>query len=216
MVCISRLRRLVGLPAVRFECRFESTGAAGPGMMNVMSDVLHRPWTTERFLAWEDQQEGKYEFDGRDVVPMTGGSIAHQRIVINLCIALMDALAGQPVMVSQEMRLRADPRVRYPDVVVCPGLLDQKTRTLTDAVAIFEVISDDTAHTDREEKLHDYAVLASLRAYVVLEQDSIAATLYRREPGQEWVESKHTDGELPLPGLGMALPLADAYRGLRF
>ena len=47
-----------------------------------MDTVLDRPWTTETFLAWEDRQEGKYEFDGRDVIPMTGGSIAHQRIVV--------------------------------------------------------------------------------------------------------------------------------------
>jgi len=32
-----------------------------------MDNVSDLPWTTESFLAWEDRQEGKYEFDGRDV-----------------------------------------------------------------------------------------------------------------------------------------------------
>jgi hypothetical protein len=49
-----------------------------------METVRDRPWTTESFLAWEDKQEGKYEFDGRKVIPMTGGSFAHQDIVFNL------------------------------------------------------------------------------------------------------------------------------------
>jgi hypothetical protein len=49
-----------------------------------MRTVLDRPWTNERFLAWEDQQEGKYEFDGLNIVPMTGGTIAHQDIMFNL------------------------------------------------------------------------------------------------------------------------------------
>ena len=41
-----------------------------------MDTVLDRPWTMERFLAWEDRQEGRHEFDGQQVIPMTGGSLA--------------------------------------------------------------------------------------------------------------------------------------------
>jgi hypothetical protein len=70
-----------------------------------MNTVPDRTWTAERFLAWEHQQEGKHEFDGQRVTPMTGGSIAHQRIVINLCIALMRLTQGRDVTVTQEMRL---------------------------------------------------------------------------------------------------------------
>jgi len=61
-------------------------------MMPDMDTVLDRPWTTETFLAWEDRQEGKHEFDGRDLIPMTGGSIAHQRIVGNLWAASIGLL----------------------------------------------------------------------------------------------------------------------------
>lgn len=32
-----------------------------------MDRVLDRVWTTETFLDWEDRQEGRFEFDGRDV-----------------------------------------------------------------------------------------------------------------------------------------------------
>jgi hypothetical protein len=39
---------------------------------------------------------------------------------------------------------------------------------LADAVAIFEVLSDDTATTDRVDKLIDYAAVPSLRAYTSL------------------------------------------------
>jgi hypothetical protein len=42
-----------------------------------MDTVLDRPWTANAFLAWEDRPEGKYEFDGRSVIPMTGGTVAH-------------------------------------------------------------------------------------------------------------------------------------------
>ena len=184
--------------------------------MTAMDTVLDRPWTTESFLAWEDRQEFKYEFDGRRVIPMTGGSIAHQRIVFNLNLALMGLLGDRAMMAIQEMRLRAGTAIRYPDVVVCAGPLDQTTRTLTDAVAIFEVLSDDTATTDRVDKLLDYAAVPSLRSYVLFEQTAVAATLFQREPGAPWIASAHTQGSLLLPGLDITLPLAELYRGLTF
>jgi len=181
-----------------------------------MGTVLDRLWTTESFLAWEDRQEFKHEFDGRHVIPMTGGSIAHQRIVGNLWATLMGLLGDRALMAVLEMRLRVGTRIRYPDVVVCAGPLDQSIRTLADAVAIFEVLSDDTATTDRVDKLIDYAAVPSLRSYVLLEQTAVAATLFQREPGGAWTASAHTEGALALPGLDITLPLTELYRGLTF
>ena len=181
-----------------------------------MDTVLDRPWTTETFLAWEDRQEFKHEFDGRQVIPMTGGSLAHQDIVLNLRVLLGRLLADQPFRAAHEMRLRIGARIRYPDVVVFAGPLDQATRTLTDAVATFEVLSDDTATTDRVAKLIDYAAVPSLRCYVLLEQTAVAATLFQRESSGPWIASAHTGGALVLPGLDVALSLADLYQGLTF
>ncbi len=181
-----------------------------------MDTVPAETWTTDRFLVWEDKQEGKHEFDGRDVIPMTGGSVAHQRIVFNLCLSLMGSLSERPMAALHEMRLRMGAVVRYPDVVLCATPPDQTTRTLTDAVAIFEVLSDDTATTDRVEKLLEYATLPSLRCYVLLEQTAVAATLFHREPGGVWIASAHTSGELLLPGPDITIPLPDLYRGLTF
>jgi Uma2 family endonuclease len=81
------------------------------------------------------------------------------------------------------MRLQIGDRIRYPDVVVVAAASVQTTQTLTDAVAILEVLSDDTAVTDRVAKLNDYVDVPSLRCYVLLEQTAIAATLFQREPG---------------------------------
>jgi Uma2 family endonuclease len=181
-----------------------------------MDSVLDRPWTTETFLAWEDKQEGKYEFDGRKVIPMTGGSFAHQDIVFHLRSVLGRVLAGQPFRIGQEMRLRIGDRIRYPDVVICAGPIAQTTRTINDAVAIFEVLSGDTATTDRVSKLAEYTEVPSLRTYVLLEQTAVAATLLQREAGGPWIASAHTAGELLLTGVGIAVPLADLYQGLTF
>jgi Putative restriction endonuclease len=181
-----------------------------------MDTILERPWTTESFLAWEDKQEFKHEFDGRRVIPLTGGRLAHQRIVFNLCTMLIGMLGDRALVAVQEMRLRIGSQIRYPDVVICAGPLDQTIKTLTDALAIFEVLSDDTATVDRVDKLIDYGNVTSLRSYVLLEQTALAATLFQRQPGGEWLASAHTSGELVLRDLELTLPLADLYPGLNF
>lgn len=112
------------------------------------------------------------------------------------------------------MRLRAGTRVRYPDVVIAAGPLDPSLRTLTDAAVIFEVLSDDTARTDRVDKLIDYTAVPSLRAYVLLQQTAMAAAMLRREPGGDWIAAPHTTGALDLPAIDISLPLAPLYRGL--
>jgi len=189
---------------------------AGASNVPAMDTILDRPWTTDSFLAWEDRQEGKHEFDGRDIIPMTGGSFAHQEIVFNLRVLLGQSVAESPFRVSHEMRLRIGSKVRYPDVIVCAGPIPQTTRTLTDAVAIFEVLSDDVAAIDREDKLSDYTAVPSLRCYVLLEQTSVAATLYQREPGGAWIATAPRDGTLILPGVDVTLSLSELYRGLTF
>jgi hypothetical protein len=55
---------------------------------------------------------------------------------------------------------------------------------------------------------------------VLLEQTAIAATFHQREiggpTGNPWIATAHTEGDLNLPGLGVALPLAELYQGLTF
>jgi Uma2 family endonuclease len=182
----------------------------------VMDTVLDRPWTIETFLAWEDRQEGKHEFDGFRVIPMTGGSLAHQTIVFNLCVLLGRLLAGSPLGAVHEMRLRIGQRVRYPDVIVYPRTVSQTLRTLTDALVAFEVLSDDTAATDRVEKLIDYADVPSLQYYIMLEQASRAAIICKRAEGGTWITHPQTNGAIALPDLNLVLPLDDIYQGLSF
>jgi len=181
-----------------------------------MDVVLDRPWTTERFIAWEDQQEGKHEFDGLEVRPMTGGTVAHQEIVFNLRVLLARLLAGTTLRALQEMRLRIGQQIRYPDVLVAAGPLDQAVKTLDDAVVIFEVLSDDTAATDRVYKLIDYAGVPSLQYYIMLEQVSRAAIVCKRATGGAWTMTAQTEGAIALPEVNLSLLLEHIYHGLSF
>ena len=50
--------------------------------------------TREQFLAWEERQQLRYEFDGFQPVAMTGGTAAHAAIQRNLAMAVGGRLRG--------------------------------------------------------------------------------------------------------------------------
>jgi Uma2 family endonuclease len=179
-----------------------------------MNLVLREPWTVERFLAWEDKQEGKHEFDGVRTIEMTGGSRAHQRIVHNLVRLLEDALDPVRFDAVPEMRVNVGGKVRYPDVAVVAGRVPDDTRTLRDAVVIFEVLSAETEATDRGDKLAEYALLPSLRRCVLVEQSLSSVTVLERT-ADGWSEAAGSTGTLDLPELGVALTLDSIYLGVR-
>ena len=57
-----------------------------------------------------------------------------------------------------------------------------------DPVVIFEVLSPSIARVDRVTRNVEYRATASVQRYVMLEQDSQAATVFARE-GERWVGS---------------------------
>lgn len=77
--------------------------------------------TLDDFLAWEERQETKYEFDGFGPVARAGGSIAHALIQRNLAISIGGRLVGSRCeFLGSDLKVRVDGRVRYPDgMVVC-------------------------------------------------------------------------------------------------
>ena len=56
--------------------------------LSPMNLTVRKPMTLAEFLAWEERQEQRYEFDGSEPVAMAGGSLAHSAIQRNLAMAL--------------------------------------------------------------------------------------------------------------------------------
>jgi len=53
-----------------------------------MNVAVRKPMTLAEFLAWEEQQELRHEFDGLRVIAMAGGTAAHSAIQGNLAATL--------------------------------------------------------------------------------------------------------------------------------
>jgi Uma2 family endonuclease len=183
-----------------------------------MSLALGNPMTLAEFLAWEERQPLRHEFDGVRPVAMTGGTRAHATIQANLAIVIGGRLRGKPCrFYGSDLKIKTgDDHIRYPDgfVACTPG--ESASTVVSDPVVIFEVLSPSTAAVDRIVKAREYQATPSVQRYVMLEQDRVGATAYARI-GEAWThEILIADSTLALPEIGVALPLAELYEGLVF
>lgn len=178
-----------------------------------MTIVLQEPWTVDRFLAWEDRQEGKHELDGQRILEMAGGSRAHQRIVANLLGSLLAALDPARFDVVHEMRIEVGSRIRYPDVSVVAAPLNDDVKTLRDALVLFEVLSRDTAETDTGVERAEYLLLPSIKRYVLVEQNRREIRVLLR--GVSGWRQTLVKGDVELPEVGAVLSIDSVYQGIR-
>jgi Uma2 family endonuclease len=180
-----------------------------------MSMLQRKPWTLEEFLEWEERQELRYEFDGFQPVAMNGGTFGHETIADQLRATLRSRLRGSPCRVaSPGMKVEVLGRIRYPDALVTCTPIDRTIQIAPLPVVVFEVLSPGTSYTDRFSKLREYQATPSIRRYVILEQDRIAAAVHVRQ-GDAWTITVHTGCEvLAMPEIGVELPLVECYADL--
>ena len=183
-----------------------------------MNLALRKPMTLAEFLQWEEGQPLRYEFDGVGPVAMTGGTYGHSTIQRNLAFALTGRLRGKPCQFQgSDLKIQVgDGHIRYPDGMVVCSPIDRTATVVHEPVVVFEVLSPSTAAKDRIVKAREYQATPSIRRYVMLEQDSVGATVYARS-GETWThEILVADSILALPEIGVSLPLAEFYEGIVF
>src|ERR1700749_2946368 len=169
-----------------------------------MSSAAVQAMTIEQFLTWEECQALRYEFDGWQPVAMTGGTDAHEAIGGNLRAQLQGFLRGKLCRVrGPTLKIEVMGRIRYPDAFVYCTPVPPGETVIREPVVVFEVLSPGPSRTDRIEKLREYQASPSIQRYVILEQDSIAVTVFaRHEAG--W------DGRALTAGETLTMPEIDA------
>ncbi len=185
---------------------------------NTMNVALRTPMTVDQFLAWEERQELRYEFDGVQPLAMTGGTAAHAAIQRNLIYALTGRLRDshcQPY--GSELKIRVAERIRYPEAFVVCTPVPPRAKVVTDPVVIFKVVSESSVTTDFVTKNAEYRATPSVRRYVVLQQTKAAAAVFSRK-GDDWVTDLLNGDEalLRMPEIGIEIPLSDIYRRVAF
>ncbi len=176
------------------------------------------PMTLEEYLELEANSRIRHEYLAGEVIAMSGATPRHNRLAGRLYEAFSAHLKGGPCRpyigeVQVKLRISRDDYVYYPDVMVVCGREKEGERFFTDPKLIVEVLSPSTASVDRHEKRIAYRRIPALEEYVIVAQDAVEVTVFRREEGwkPELLESR--DSVLGMPSIGLRLPVAQIYEG---
>lgn len=162
-----------------------------------MIAIPDKPYMTpDEYLAWEEKQELRYEYvDGvvyarNEIYGMTGGTLPHNDIALNLYSALRSPVRTKGCRVNV-----ADVKVQtsengaffYPDLLVSCHPQDKTAlKFVRRPCIIVEVLSPATESYDRGAKFAQYRRLESLREYVLISSDSINVEIFRLNDRNKW------------------------------
>ena len=178
--------------------------------------------SVEEYLAGELISPVKHEYLGGMVYAMAGARNVHNLIKLNLLAFLHPRLRGRPCRPydsDTKIRIHLPGQVRfyYPDASVTCRPNPQDDSYQDEPVLIAEVLSDSTRRLDEGEKKDAYLTIPSLSVYLLIEQETPAAFLYRRIKGS-FVREDYAglQAEIPLGEIETALPLAEIYDAVEF
>ena len=195
-------------------------------MGNVGNPAL-RSLSMGEFVAWETRQSWKHEYLDGDIVAMTGGTRAHDKVRNNIVIALGPTLSGTGCDVygpEYALRVHADRARFYPDLFVTCRADRIEDQEASSAKWILEVLSPSTQGRDRVEKWTQYRELDELLEYVLIDPTFRRIEIHRRTAGGEWsgpivckpdqrvrFESINFEIEFDLIFAGLPPPVIDEY-----
>ena len=162
------------------------------------------------YLAAELTSKDKHEYASGQVFAMSGASIRHNEIALNIATALRIHASKQCRVSMSEVKFKAQQLYYYPDVMVsCEPKSDAYCKSKP--CLIVEVLSESTESMDRGEKLHNYQKVPELEAYLLVSQKERRVDVYRRS-GAVWLFESITDnGEIKLSCHDMTLTLDAIY-----
>ena len=164
------------------------------------------------FLAWEEAQTLRHERVGGSVWAMTGGTLAHNRIGLNVFSAFRTRLAGSgcEAFAFDVRVVSPGGDVMYPDVVVACGERRDTDKEVGDPVLVVEVLSDKHGC-----ERWAYGTIPSLKHYVLIAPDRAEAEVATVE-GEAWrsVVLRDVAASLPLDALGLEIPMAELLAGV--
>jgi Uma2 family endonuclease len=172
--------------------------------------------SVEEYLEGERFAKVRHEYVGGYVYAMAGASDDHSRITINILAELRERLRGkrcEPFGADMKLKIPDTSAFYYPDVLVACDPADNAKYFRERPTVVFEVLSLETNQTDQREKWHAYALIPSLKTYVIVSQEKCELTILRRGRPGPWVAAVLTgeDAVLKLPELKIEIPFARIY-----
>ena len=169
------------------------------------------------FLAWEEQQEERYEYlPGGIVRPFDGVTMGASLIMTNLTVALHNRLKQTSWRVySSRLKVivRSPAACLYPYLSVQRRTANPRAIVVGAPVIVFDVPAADKSTEDGD--LERFVLRSIPTAEVIVEVDwrTGQIAVERRHPDGEWLAHvvDSGDGILDLREIGVALPRAEIF-----
>lgn len=170
----------------------------------------------QQYLDWEVQQPIRYEYVNGHVYAMTGGTLPHNEIAVNLAVLLKNLLRGQScrVLVSDaKVAISDNGPFLYPDVSVSCHSSDRTAiQSLKYPCLITEVLSPSTEAYDRGGKFAQYRQLQSLKEYLLISSTEMAVDVFRLNERGKWeLSSYKVDDEIELASVKVTISVTALY-----
>ncbi len=189
-----------------------------------MTAIPIKKYTLEEYFELDRNAEGHFEYFSGEVFEMSGVSVNHATIEMNLAeilnpIARKKGCRAFPA--NLKVKVPTIPPYRYPDLSVVCGQANFEEigglQALTNPILIVEVLSDSTEKFDRGEKFRQYKLIESFREYLLIEQNGKNVTLFQKHNDRFWLQSDYVEGEsLKITTLDFDLSVNDLYRDVEF
>jgi len=178
--------------------------------------------TPEEYLELERKAEYKSEYYNGEMFAMSGTSLKHNTIAMQLYGLVGQHLRGKKCRAyPSELRVLVAPSglYTYPDlVVVCgaPQLTDAYNDTLVNPTLVAEILSPSTENYDRGNKAKLYREIPSLRELLLISQDCFDVELYQRRDDGSWslFDAVGLDASVHLTSIDCTLRLAELYENV--
>jgi len=183
---------------------------------------LPRRTTYADYLATERNSERRHEFIDGVIVGMAGGSDEHNAIATRFTTLFGARLVAGCLAYNSDQRfwIASTARGRYSDgSIICgkPAHPAHDSQATTNPSVVVEVMSPSSEGDDDGDKRRDFQSLASLRAYVIAEQDARCVKVYRRTERGEWSaepEVYRAGDSFELPKLQRAIVVDEIYENV--
>ena len=195
----------------------------------MIADFQSRLMTAEDYIKWEEKQPIKYEYINGKVLAMTGGSLPHNSIGLNLASALKTHLRGKGCkvfMADAKVGVSSHGPFHYPDIMVTCDSRDQTARqVIYHPCLIVEVLSPSTEGFDRGKKFRHYRKIETLTEYVLIDSERMNVECYRLNEHNKWELTSYfpeelgineTELEINLTSVNFCTPISSLYEDVVF
>ena len=179
------------------------------------------PLSAEEYLAFDAENQDRYEFENGYVWSMAGTSTNHNMIVQNLILSFRNSIKkkGRDCKIfTENIRLEVLPKhiYYYPDLIFTCNPTDLQDKIMMRSPSlIVEVLSNGSFFADLSNKTDNYLKMSSLLYYIVISQEECRARVWEKVEGYwRYFSFVELNEVVYLPQIDMELPLSEVYENM--